>query len=527
MKILVCDEVNSAGLEKLRAIPKATVDIKTGLSEEGLIKEVPSYEALLVRSGVKITRPVIEAAKELRVIVRAGMGHDNIDLHAATEKGVAVMNTPGSNAVTTAEHTIAMILALARNIPQAAATLREGKWDRKSFVGTELSGKCLGIVGLGNVGRLVASRARGLKMDVIGYDPFIQEKLAHEAGATVVKLDELFSRADFITIHAVLSDETKHLLSTAAFKKMKKGVRIINCARGEIVEEQALVEALKTGQVAGAALDVFEKEPPPKDHPLLLHPKVIATPHLGASTTEAQEQVVTAAVEQLRLFVVDDIIINGVNVPSVSRDVLAALGRYLHLAGRLGSFVGQLGLSPVEEIQIECSGEITKYNTAPITVAAISGLLETTSSTAVNFVNAPVIAKERGIKVVESRAAEAGDYLSLISVTVRSGREKHRVDGSVFGREQERLIRFDNFFLEVIPEGNIVLIQNEDKPGVVGAWGTLLGKNKINISQMQVALDKEKKEALSIVNVDSSVPQKVIEELKKVVNIRDVRQIRL
>jgi D-3-phosphoglycerate dehydrogenase / 2-oxoglutarate reductase len=525
LKILVCDPLSPKGISILKSIPNTEVDEKLGLSEEKLIAEVSEYDAFVVRSGVKITAKVLAAATKLRAIARAGMGYDNIDLDAATKKGVVVMNTPGQNAVTTAEHTIAMMMALARNIPQAQATLKSGKWDRKSFTGTELSGKVLGVVGLGNVGREVARRARGLKMEVVGYDPFISEKAAQEAGAKTVSLEELYASSDFITLHTVLNDSTNHMINSDSITKMKDRVRIVNCARGALIDETALLAALQSGKVAGAALDVFEKEPPAPDNPLLKHDRVVTTPHLGASTDEAQEQVALAAAEQIKGFFMDDMVINGVNVPSVSKDVLAALGSYIDLAVKIGRFLGQLGMEKVQEIRIECSGEMLKYDTAPITAGVLCGFMQKLCSESVNFVNAPIHAKERGIAVIESKKSEPGNYVSLVAVTLKSKDKEHLVAGSVFGRKYEKIVRFDNYFMEFTPRGHVLLIQNEDKPGVVGGLGTILGKHQINISQMQVALDAKRGRAISLVNIDTPAPKEVLEELRKVTNIETVSQM--
>ncbi|HLG19187.1 MAG TPA: phosphoglycerate dehydrogenase [Bdellovibrionota bacterium] len=527
MKILVCDEIPEKGLAKLRAIPKAKVAVQTGLPPAQLAEAVKECEGIVVRSGSKITEEVLQRAGKLRAIARAGMGYDNIDLEAATKRGVIVMNTPGSNAVTTAEHAIAMMMALARNIPQAHASLHAGKWDRKKFIGTELAGKTLGVIGLGNVGREVSRRARGLKMEVLGYDPFISETAAAEAGAQWVSLQSLYEKSDFITIHTMLNESTRHMIGKDAFAKMKNRVRLINCARGEIVDESALLHALNSGKVVGAALDVFENEPLPADHPLLRHERVITTPHLGASTDEAQEQVALAAADQLYAYFVDGLIINAVNVPNVSREVLATLGPYINLAERLGSLLGQLGAESIQEVRVECAGEITKYDTAAITSAALKGLMSHLSSVSVNFVNALPMAKERGIRISELRTQEAAGFTSMVTAGIRGGKEEHLVSGSVFGRKYERLVRFNQFYMEVLPKGHLLLIENVDKPGVVGKWGTILGANKVNISQMQVALDEQSKKALAVVNIDSAASPKVIQKLRAVTDIRSVRQVKL
>ena len=527
MKILVCDDISPKGIDVLKSIQGVDVQVKTKQSEADLVKIVAEFDALVVRSATKVTPKILNAAKNLKAIARAGMGFDNIDVAEATRHGIVVMNTPGKNAVTTAEHTIAMLMSLARNIPQANAALVQGKWDRKKYVGTELAGKCLGVVGLGNVGREVAKRSTALNMKVIGYDPFLSEQAAQEIGVKLCTMDELFSSADFISLHAVLNDSTKHLINSETIEKMKPGVRIVNCARGGLIDEDALLKGLEDGRVAGAALDVFADEPVAKDHALSKHPKVVATPHLGASTDEAQEQVAVAAAEQLRTFFVEDVVINGVNVPSVSREAIQALGVYIELAEQLGCFISQLGMDQIDEIEIACSGEITKHGTSPITSAVLVGMMKNQFETPINFVNAPDLARERKIRVRETKSSEAGDYISLIRVSVGSGGTKNTVGGSVFGREHGRIISLNHFYLEVVPKGHLLVIHNEDKPGIVGSWGTVLGSNKINIGQMQVALNQEQQEALSIVNIDTPAPETVLKQLRKIPGIREVRQIAL
>jgi len=527
IKILVCDELSEKGMAILKSIPDTHLDVKTGRTEKELIDLISQYEAVVVRSATKITAPVIEASKKLKVIARAGTGYDNIDIESATKKGIVVMNTPAANSVAAAEHTIAMMMALARNIPQAHQTLQEGKWDRKSFVGVELTGKCLGLIGFGNVGRHVALRARALKMEVLACDPFVSEKAADEAGVMLVSLDELYQRADFISIHSILNEATRHMVGKEAFSKMKNGMRVVNCARGGIIDEEALLKAIQEGKILGAALDVFEKEPVPTDHPLLHHSRVITTPHLGASTDEAQEQVVVAVAEQLRTYFTDEIVVNGVNVPQVSREVLRSIGNYIDLGQKMGWFLGQLEMSSVDEVHVECAGEILKYDTSPIVTGVLCGLMQQILLESINFVNAPIAAKERGIRVVESRVAEAGNYLSLVTVAVKFQNLEHRLSGSVFGKDHQRLVKFDHFYIEVVPKGHLLIIHNEDKPGTVASWSSILGRNNINISQMHLALGSDRKLALAIVNIDTPAPPHVIEELKKLPNIQSIRKVKL
>lgn len=527
MKILVCDELTPGGVQAIRAIDGAQVEVKTGNSESQLVQLIKGFDAVVVRSATQITKSVIESGSNLKVIARAGMGYDNIDVQAATENGVVVMNTPAANSVAAAELAVAMMMALARKIVPAHSTLSTGKWNRKQFLGVELTGKTLGLLGLGNVGKNVAKRALGMEMNVLAHDPFVPEKVAKEIGVNLVSQDELFKKIDFLSIHTVLNDSTHHLINKHALKKMKPGACIINCARGGVLDEKALYEALESGKVKGAALDVFEQEPPDPKNPLLTHPNVIVTPHLGASTLEAQNEVGVAVADQLKAFFHDDIVLNGINVPAVSREVLAALGGYIELAEKLGSFLGQQVKSAAVEFSVECAGEIIKYDTKPVGVAALRGFIQHFSSQPVNFVNAPHLAKDRGIRFVHSQVDDAFNYMSLITVRVSLGKEKKEVSGSIFGKNSQRMVRFNEFYVEVEPTGHLLVIHNEDKPGVLGNWATLLGKNKINISQMHLSLKKGKKPALAIVNIDSPAPVSVLEEFRGLESVQSVDQVHL
>ncbi|MDO8426836.1 MAG: phosphoglycerate dehydrogenase, partial [Deltaproteobacteria bacterium] len=418
MKILISDSMSNKAVEILKATPGITVDVITGLKPEELKAKIKDYHGLVVRSATKATAEIIEAAENLKVIGRAGTGVDNIDMTAATKKGIVVMNTPGGNTVTTAEHAVAMMMALSRNIPQATASMKRGEWEKKKFEGTEVTGKTLGILGVGNIGSVVASRAQGLKMNVIAYDPFISPEAADKLGISLVSMDELFKKSDFISIHVPLTNETKNLVNAGAFQKMKKGVKIINCARGGIVDEKDLAEAIKAKIVSGAAFDVFEKEPPQADNPLLQLEEVILTPHLGASTLEAQENVAIAIAEQIADYLTTGSIRNAVNVPSIPAELLVSLGAYISLGEKLGSFQGQILKGGIEEITVEYSGEVVNYDVAPITIACIKGLLDKVLDTYVNFVNAPYIAKERGIKIVEVKSSRPTDFASSITIKV-------------------------------------------------------------------------------------------------------------
>ncbi len=420
MKILVSDPLAPQGLELFQRAPGFDVDVRLELKPAELIGLIGDYQGLVIRSGTKVTSEVVEAAQNLKVIGRAGVGVENVDVEAASKKGIVVMNTPGGNDVTTAEHTISLMMSLARHIPQAVASLKMGKWTREKFMGVELCNKTLGIIGLGNVGRIVAERALGFRMKVIAHDPFVPTESAARLGVEVVSLDEIYERSDFITVHTPMTNETRGLINSNSFAKMKTGVRIINCARGGIVDEEDLLQALQEGKVAGAALDVFVEEPPPPDHPLLMMDQVISTPHLGASTGEAQLNVAIAVAQQMIDFLSRGIIRYAVNVPSVSPELLSTLRPYLSLAEKLGSLQVQMLATLPKEVQIEYGGEVTQYDVAPLTLAVLKGILTPMMESSVNYVNAPVVARERGIKVIESKSSRAGDFASSITVRVKT-----------------------------------------------------------------------------------------------------------
>ena len=510
----------------LNAAQGLQVDAKTGMKPEELMAVIGDYEGLIIRSATKVTPQIIEAGKKLKAIGRAGIGVDNVDLPAATKKGIVVMNTPSGNAVTTAEHAIAMMFAICRKIPQATASTRAGKWEKGKFTGHELCNKTLGIVGVGNIGRIVADRAIGLKMKVIGFDPFLSAEAAEKIGVTLVDLPELYKHSDIITVHVPLGDKTRHLINKDSFKQMKKGVTLINCARGGIVDETDLVWAIKEGIVSGAALDVFEQEPPPVDHPLLQMEQVIFTPHLGAATDEAQENVAVEVAELIVDFFTRGTVRNAVNFPSVSGEVLKILRPFIELAEKLGSLQGQLSSKLPQEVVIEYSGQILNYNLAPVTQALLKGLLTPMiSDISVNYVNAPMVAKERGLKVVESKVSEDDDFANLVTVVVKNGKEERRISGTIFGKSNPRLVQIDNFYLEASPEGTILVIHNHDRPGVIGSIGTFLGKKNINISRMQLGLGKKKSEAIALYNVEGEVTPAVIAEIEKLPDIISVKKV--
>jgi D-3-phosphoglycerate dehydrogenase len=527
MKILVTDPLAPEGLEVFKNAEEFEVDVKIGLKPDELKKICHAYDGWVIRSGTKITADLIEAAKNLKVIGRAGVGYENIDADIATKKGIVVMNTPGGNNVTTGEHTIALMMALARHIPQAVASLKGGKWDRNKFVGVEMCNKTIGVIGLGNVGRIVAERAAALRMKVIGFDPFIAAENIARMGVQPGTLDDIFTKADFITVHVPLTPDTQGLINKAAFARMKPGVRIINCARGGIVDETDLAEAIKQGKVAGAALDVYVDEPPPPDHPLLKLDQVITTPHLGASTDEAQLNVAIAVAEQMVDFLVKGVVRYAVNVPSVSPELLQVLRPYLTLAEKLGSLHAQMAGVLPSEVQVEYRGDVTQYNLAPLTVAVLKGLLSPVMEFAVNYVNAPMLARERGIKIVESKGEEATDFASSITVRAKNGNENLEVEGAIFGAKYPRIVRVNSFYLEAVPEGYILILQNKDVPGVVGAVGTILGNNGVNIAGMELGRSEKGGNAISFTHVDEAVNKKALDELRALPQIVSATLVKL
>lgn len=522
-RVLVSDKLAPEGLRVLEEAARGgelEFDSRPGMSAEELLDAIPDYDALIVRSGTTVTADVISAASKLRAVGRAGIGVDNIDVRAATRRGIAVMNTPGGNNVTTAEHAISMMLSLARSIPQATASMRAGKWEKSKFTGSEIFNKVLGIIGIGNIGRLVAERARGLRMKVVAHDPFISEDKAAELGVELVALDELLERADFVTVHVPMTPDTKDFLDVAELAKMKKGARLINCARGGIVNEDALAKALTSGHLTGAALDVFVEEPPPADHPLLACDNVICTPHLGAATAEAQVNVAVAVAEQVVDFLLHDLTRNAVNVPSVSAEQIEVLGPYLTLGEKLGSLQAQLLRQAPTELTVEYGGEVATVDVQPVTVAVVRGLLERLlESSTVNYVNARELAVERGIKITESKTHYTRGYVNQVKVRVRTADSESEVAGAVFGREVVRLVKVNQFHLEAVPEGYILMLNNRDVPGVVGAVGTLLGEANVNIAGLELGREAVGGIALSLVHVDDTVPEPVLERLRALPDI--------
>lgn len=488
----------------------------------GIISE---FDGLAVRSGTKINEQVLKKAVHLKVIGRAGIGVDNIDVVSATARGIVVMNTPGGNTVTTAEHAISLILALARNIPQATASIRNGKWEKNKFMGVELSGKTLGIVGLGNIGRVVASRALGLEMKVIASDPFVTKEAANAVGVELVNLNALFSRADFITLHVPRMEETKNLIRKNTIAKMKPGVRIINCARGDVINLDDLYEALSSGHVAGAALDVYPQEPPDTSWAILKHPNAIFTPHLGASTGEAQDKVAEMIAKQMATYLIDSVITNAVNFPSIPTEVLDNLRPYLSLAERMGSLMGQMVRRP-GDVSITYSGDVAAFDTRVLTRAVLKGLLGSFTDMPVNFVNAPTLAKDKGINVEETISQETQDYTNLIRIKLPGLEEEvNEVWGIIFAKKYQRIVRLGQIHMDAIPEGNMLVIQNEDRLGVIGNIGTVLARNGINIARFHLGTHEGR--AICMINIDTPAGEGTIEEIRCLPNILSVRRITL
>ena len=528
-KIFVADDVSESGLGPLRS-SGFIVEKRPGLATADLREALKDCEGLIVRSETKVTAELLDEANSLRVIGRAGVGVDNIDVPAATIRGVVVMNAPDGNTITTAEHTIAMLIALARSIPQASSSLKSGRWDRKKFIGVELQGKTLGIVGLGRIGRVVASRARALGMLIVAYDPFIATDQARDLEIELAPLDQVFARADFLTVHTPLTSETRGLVDRDAISKMKKGARIINCARGGLIDEDALYEALTSGAIAGAALDVFNEEPPPADHKLLQLDQVIVTPHLGASTKEAQEGVAFTVAEQMRDFLLTGALRGAVNLPAISTKEFNLLQPYVALAESMGRFQAQLVDRAVSEVRIEYAGEIVDIDAAPVTRAFLAGMLRDISAR-VNVVNAFLIADERGIKVTTTYVRTGGDMLPAIRTEITAGQSKHSLAGTLFGygeqRREGRITEIDGFNLEATPHGHMLVTRNNDVPGVVGGIGTILGQGGVNISRFHLGRRERGGEALAVIEVDAPLSKETLQSLRSLEQVISAQPIDL
>ncbi|MEO9168709.1 MAG: phosphoglycerate dehydrogenase [Aestuariivirga sp.] len=524
-RVLISDKLSAAAVQifKDRGVE---VDYKPdlGKDKDALLAAIPNYDGLAIRSATKVTPKILEAAAKLKVIGRAGIGVDNVDIPAATAKGIVVMNTPFGNAITTAEHAISLMMALARQIPEANKSTHEGKWEKNRFMGTELYAKTLGVVGCGNIGSIVADRALGLKMKVIAYDPFLSPERALQIGVEKVELAELITRADFITLHTPLTDKTRNIIDEAAIAKMKKGVRIINCARGGLVNEEALYNGLISKHVAGAALDVFEVEPA-TNHKLFNLENVVCTPHLGAATDEAQENVALQVAEQMADYLINGAVTNALNMPSISAEEAPRLRPYVALAEKLGSFAGQLTEDTLVGIVIEYAGDVGNLNTKALTSAALAGILQSQLG-AINMVSAPVVAKERGIKVDEVKQTKRGAYESYIRITVKTDKYERAVAGTVFGDGKPRIIQIKGIELECNFGPNMLYVTNKDKPGFVGHVGTILANAGINMGTFHLGRIALGSDAISIIETDGEVPKAVMDEVMKVPNVVQVKQLR-
>ncbi|MCX5686811.1 MAG: phosphoglycerate dehydrogenase [Candidatus Omnitrophica bacterium] len=525
-KVLISDSLSKEAVDILEREKEFKVDVNTKLTPDELKKAIKDYDALLVRSATKVTKDVISAADKLKIIGRAGVGLDNVDVEAASKKGVIVVNTPGGNTISTAEHTVTMMLALSRNIPQADFSMRKGEWERKKFTGVELYGKTLGIVGLGRIGTEVAKRALSFEMKVLAYDPYLSAEKAKELGIELVDLNRIFKESDYITVHTPLTDETKHMISEKEFSLMKKGVRLLNCARGGIIDEEALVRAIEGGKVAGAAFDVYEEEPP-KNSKLLKLDKVVLTPHLGASTEEAQVNVAIDVANTVRDALLGRGIRNAVNVPCVDAEIYKVIEPYLKLAEKMGSMHTQLAEGHVKRVKIRYVGDLLKYDLAPFTVSIMKGMLTPILQETVNYVNSLVIAKERGISIVESKTAEIQDFASLIIVEVETDKSKGVICGTLFTKVDPRIVKINEFYVDCVPEGNMLVVFNKDVPGIIGQLGTIFGKNSINIASVSFGREEKGGRAVSVWNVDSDVPKKVLDELRSAKNVEGVKLVKL
>ncbi len=527
MKVLITDGMAKDGLEILEAATELDIDVRKGIPKEELMEIIGDFDAVIIRSATTLTEELIEAGTNLKAIGRAGIGVDNVDVEAATKKGIVVMNTPEANAITTAEHTITLMLSLARRIPEAHASLKAGKWERSKFKGIEIYGKTLGCIGLGNIGKLVAERAMGLKMNVIAYDPFLTQEAAEKLGVELVSIDDLLARADIITMHTPLTAETKDLINKDSFEKTKPGVIIINCARGGVINEEDITEAVKEGKIAGAAFDVYTSEPVEQDNPILsIDENIVMTPHLGASTAEAQTKVGLAIAEQIVDFLVNGVVNNAVNMPSVSLEALTVMKPYLNLAEKLGVLQGQLCKGGIKEVILEYDGEVSELDTSPITVSALKGFLTPVMDVVVSHVNAPVIAKERGIKVIEAKSSEAKDYTSSITLRVKTKDGETKVSGTIFGKEEPRIVNVNGVSIDLVPEGNMLVSENNDKPGFIGSMCSILGDNGVNIGRLHLGREAIGGRAIVFTSVDTPVPEDVIEQIENLTEIISVEQVK-
>ncbi len=527
-RILIADSISQRGLGELSRDHSLEVIVRTGLSEAELVAIIPEFSGIVVRSQTKITAPIISAASKLRVIGRAGVGVDNVDVEAATRRGVIVMNAPGGNTVSTAEHAFSLLLCVARKIPQADATVRAGSWERKNFEGVELYNKTLGIIGMGRIGSELSRRAIAFGMRVVAYDPFLSATRARTLQVELVEdLDELLAIADFITLHTPLTPDTQHLLDAARLAKTKRGVRIINCARGGLIDEAALADALRTGHVAAAALDVFETEPLPADSPLRALTNIVLTPHLGASTAEAQESVGIEIAQAIRAALLEGTIRNAVNMPNLDAKTLAIVGPHLRFGEKLGRFLSQVAPTHIERLNINYSGKVNEVDTTAITRAVLKGFLQKAGGTEVNEVNAPAFAESLGLKITETRLSAAGDYTDLLELSAAAV-DGHSVSvaGAFFGATP-RIVSINSRPVEARPRGVILILENTDRPGMVGRIGTLLGDHGVNIATMSLSRNQAGGTALTVLNLDTTPDDALLAEIRANEDIKSAQVIEL
>ena len=525
-KVLVSDKLSEAGIEVMRR-GGLSVDNKAGIPPEELLKVIPEYDALVVRSRTKVRPEVFAAATNLKLVGRAGVGVDNIDRDAAIQHGVIVMNTPGISSTTVAEHAFAMMLAMARHIPVATSTLKAGLWEKKRLQGRQLSGKTLGVIGIGNIGSILAKNAIGFGMDVIAYDPFVTAEAAEDLGAKLVELDALWGTADVISLHSPHTDQTHHLVNRESLAKMKPGSYLVNCARGGVVDEPALAEALESGHLAGAAMDVFETEPPGTDNPLLQFENFVCAPHLGASTREAQDGVAIALAEQMIAYFNTGAIRNAVNVASVSSELLDHLGPWLRLGRRIGSLAGQLASPNLTDATVKFSGDIPEAGWSPLTSEVLTGILGHFLADPVNTVNAEAFAKQRGLKTEQVAGNGSSDFPSTIGVKLVGSDGQIEVFGTVLGKDELRIVGIDTFKLDAVPSGHLLVIRNDDVPGIIGSLGTILGEAGINIGSIHLSRIAERGQACSIIKIDAPVPADVLSNLRAAPSITNVAPVNL
>jgi D-3-phosphoglycerate dehydrogenase len=524
-KVLVSDPIDQVGIDILSQV--AQVDVKTGLSPEELVQIIPEYDALMIRSGTRVTKEIIEAGTQLKIIGRAGVGVDNVDVNAATRRGIVVVNSPEGNTIAAAEHALAMMLSLSRYIPDANSSVKSGKWDRKSFIGAEVYKKTLGVVGLGKIGSHVANVGRAMGMKLLAYDPFISTERADQLGCRLVEMDMLLREADYITLHVPKTPETTHLINAKALSTMKPTARIINCSRGGIIDEAALTQALKEGKIAGAALDVYETEPLGESPLKSLGKEAILTPHLGASTTEAQVNVAIDVAEQIRDVLLGLPARSAVNIPGFGPDVLEELKPYMQLAETLGKLVGQLAGGRVESLNIKMQGELATNKSQPLVVAALKGLLSQALRERVNYVNANIEAKERGIRVIETRDASVRDYAGSLHLEAKGSLGEHSVTGALLGDGEIRLTNLDDFPINVPPTQHMLFTLHRDMPGIIGKLGSLLGSFNVNIASMQVGRKIVRGDAVMVLSIDDPLPDGILDEITKVPGIRDAYTVTL